>query len=192
MHYFDIEPDWGNKSAHRARCLGFIKLVNGEYLPGNAFSSGERLDGKMKVEVAISSPGISLDYEQATPGVPILSQRLCEILHGVCDDQVEFVPIEIAGDSSLRFVLNTLYVIRCIDEIKSSVRYCGEEQKLIDPNRRIESIWNMHLLREPIAQLHIFRPADWEVALIVSDVLRQAILDAGDITGIHFVPMNLS
>lgn len=192
MPYFDIEQDLESESTANARCLSFIKQVGGGFLAGCAFGSGIPIGDRMAIEVTVCHSGRALDYELTSTGASVLSERLRDIISRVCSDQVEFVPIEVIGELGRRFVLNALHIVRCIDETKSSVRYCGEEQKLIDPKRRIESIWNMHLLLESIAHLHIFRPIDWPVALIVSDDLRQAILKAGDITGMRFVPVELS
>src|SRR5688572_16936013 len=67
--------------------------------------------------VSVSHPGRALDFTLTGAGIPVVSRRvvsLCERL-GV-QGEAQFIPARVEGQAERYFILNTLRVIRCVDE----------------------------------------------------------------------------
>jgi hypothetical protein len=92
----------------------------------------------------------------------------------------------VEGQTEPYFILNLLRVIRCIDEARSEeVRHWRPEDGQPEKVGQYQVVSGMRIDRTQVGDAHIFRPWGWDVALIVSEHLKQA-LEVEGITGLRF------
>jgi hypothetical protein len=109
------------------------------------------------------------------------------ILERLALKDVQLLPARVEGQTEPWFILNVLRIIRCIDDAR-----CGEVEYWKPEDGQPEKVGQysyVHGLRVDPAKVgdaHIFRPWGWDVAIIVSDLLKQALEQEG-ITGMKYV-----
>ncbi|PTL78371.1 hypothetical protein DAT35_39980 [Vitiosangium sp. GDMCC 1.1324] len=144
------------------------------------------LDGEPFLPV--SRPGRALDFTLTEAGITFVSQRLvslCERL-GI-QDEVQFIPARVEGRAEPYFILNTLRLIKCVDEAR-----CEEvtfwEPRHGEPDRvgHYQNVAGLKIDPTKVGDSNIFRPWGWTVALIVSERVKVAIESEG-ITGTKFI-----
>ncbi|WNG22438.1 hypothetical protein F0U63_40945 [Cystobacter fuscus] len=110
---------------------------------------------------------------------------LCERL-GI-QHQIQLIPARVEEHPEPYFVLNTLRLIRCVDEAR-----CGElsfwEPRHGEPERvgHYRNVVGLKVDPEKVGDAHIFRPWGWPVALIVSERVKRALEDEG-LSGPRFI-----
>jgi hypothetical protein len=94
--------------------------------------------------------------------------------------------VHIAGQPDQHFILNALRVIKCIDdEASEEVQYWTEEDGLPEKVGEYASVFGMRIDTTKVGSAQMFRTWGWEVALIVSEDIKEAFERAG-ITGAKF------
>ena len=95
----------------------------------------------------------------------------------------------IGGQSGI-VVLNAARVIRCVDEQRSEFVEWTEPDERSDKLGKHQSISELVLVRSRIPiDAHFFRIKDWTVALIVSEVVKNAMERIG-CCGAELTPRN--
>ena len=90
------------------------------------------------------------------------------------------------GHAGPYFILNTLRVIRCIDEARCvEVRYFTPEDGQPEKVGQYRVVSGMRIDPAKVEGARIFRPWGWTVALVVSEDLKQALEREG-VTGTKF------
>jgi len=152
------------------------------------FDKGRFLPPQGKLVLRQAHAGIALDFSFTTLTIPVVHGRVvsfCERLG--LQQQVQFLPVQVEGQSEPYFILNVLRIIRCIDDARcEEVRYWREEDG--DPERvgKYEVVAGMRIDPSKVGDSHIFRPWGWTVALVISERLKHAMKEEG-ITGTEFV-----
>ena len=143
---------------------------------------GRRLaiDEETVVPVVVSKRGEPLGFSLTGTGIPIVRSDVARALEEIAPDDVQFVPASIEGSRDLFEILNVTTVRDCIDEQASSFsEYRGPgdfhavNKLVIDPARAEGS--------------HVFRVRHCTVALVVSDVVREALVRL-NARGVGFFP----
>ncbi|WP_395840879.1 imm11 family protein [Archangium violaceum] len=152
------------------------------------FDKGCLLEPKGKLVLHQVRPGSALDFCFTTLSIPVVHGRIVSL----CDrlglqQQVQFLPAQVEGQSEPYFILNSLRIIRCIDDARcEEVRYWRSEDG--DPDRvgQYRVVAGMRIDPSNVGDSHIFRPWGWSVALLVSEHLKHA-MEEDRITGTKFV-----
>lgn len=151
----------------------------GEWL-GTALSRAERYEGPLPLRVPVYQAGPPLELTDATDAVLVVNGRVAKLIETVAPHDVQLVPVEVEGTSDPHFVVNMLYEPDCIDEHRSADarRYTAEDGY---PDRigQFKAVGGMKINPSRVGGLHIFRPRGWEVVVIVSDTLAEALRAAG-------------
>ncbi|KFE71255.1 hypothetical protein DB31_3385 [Hyalangium minutum] len=100
---------------------------------------------------------------------------------------VQFIRAEVDNHPEPYFILNTLRIIRCVDDARSEeVQYWKPEDGQPEKLGTYRYIHGLRIDASKVDHARIFRTWGWDIALILSEDLKQAIEAAG-ITGTRFV-----
>lgn len=160
----------------------------GEKLIPWDFFQGKPVHLESEPFVPLSQSGVALDYFQSPRAIAIVSQRLASLWERLgLQDELQFIPARVEGQAEPFFILNTLRVIRCVDEAR-----CEEitfwEPRHGDPERvgHYRNIYGLKIDPAAVGDANIFRPWGWFTVLIVSERVKRAMEEEG-ITGARFV-----
>jgi hypothetical protein len=113
--------------------------------------------------------------------------RVAQLFERMDVQDVQFLPAQVEGHAGPYFILNTLRVIRCIDDARcEEVRYWKPENGQPEKVGEYRVVAGMRIDPTRVGDARIFRPWGWPVALIVSEDLKQAMEQEG-ITGTQFI-----
>ncbi len=184
MRYFELLDDM--RILDRWELGGPVDASGQEIWHGH-FSQGLPLEVRTPAFLPLHAPGRALDYTTTALGVPVVHakfQALFERLH--LHEQLQLLPATLEGQADAYFLLNTLRVIRCIDDASCEAVFHYTEED--DEPERLGEYRNVRGLRiDPsrVGDAHIFRPWGWQVALIVSERVKRALEEAS-VTGMRF------
>lgn len=136
----------------------------------------------------VYQPGHALDYTETEIGLIVASQRLIALFERLgLQDELQFIPAHVEGQSEPYFIVHTLRTIRCIDEARC------EEIKFWEPRHGVpekvghyRDVGGLKIDTAAVQGADIFRPWGWKVALIVSERVKRAMEEEG-ITGARFI-----
>ena len=152
------------------------------------FDEGRLLDPQGKLVLHQAHPGSALDFSFTTLGIAVVHGRvvsLCERLG--LEQQVQFLPVHVEGQSEPFFILNVLRVIRCIDDARcEEVQYRRAEDGNPERVGLYRVVSGMRIDPSKVGDSHLFRPWGWTGALVISERLKHAMEEEG-ITGTRFI-----
>ncbi|MCY1074186.1 imm11 family protein [Archangium lansingense] len=151
------------------------------------FSEGRVLEIERPIRLSVKPAGVALEYTEAM-GIPIVHRRVVSLFERLgLQKEVQFIPVEVEGQTEPWFILNALQVIRCIDDARcEEVFYRLPEHG--DPSRvgQYKNVRGLKVDPEKVGSANIFRTWGWLVVLIVSERVKSAMEQEG-ITGIKFI-----
>jgi hypothetical protein len=159
----------------------------GESVDPWQFFESTRLEPQGEIRFPVKPPGHPFDFTLASFLIPVLNSRCVHVFEQLGIQEVQLLPAQVEGHTGPYFILNTLQVIRCIDDAR-----CKEARYWMPEDGQPEKVGQYHVVSglridpSKVGGAHIFRTWGWTVALIVSEELKQAMEQAG-ITGPDFV-----
>ena len=133
--------------------------------------------------------GPAVDFNLATDRAIVVSKPCADVLRSLLSEEVaEFISADVEGTKEEWEVINILDRVDCLDRQQSAIKYFPEDYS--QPLKRGKPNSVERLIIDPTrAEGHdLFRLADWEVAVIASERIKQAMEDA-NITGVEFWPV---
>lgn len=155
-------------------------MQNGQWINPNRFTGGQgRVDIGNGLTMSLRRPGQSLDYTMAESGLPIISERAVAQFLRHAGDDVQLIPISIEGQSAPFFILNALHALDCVDEQRSE----GIQRWTAADNRPegfggYGAIDVLRIDTGRVGDHSLLRVKGWEVALVISESLRDALVSA--------------
>ncbi|QRO02977.1 hypothetical protein JRI60_46960 [Archangium violaceum] len=151
------------------------------------FHEGRALDIKEPICLSVKPAGVALEFSHSM-GIPIVNRRVVSLFERLgIEEEVQFVPVEVEGQSEPWFILNALQVIRCIDDARcEEVLYWRPEDGEPERVGEYRNVAGMKIDPTKVGDASIFRPWGWLVVLIVSERVKLAMEQEG-ITGIKFI-----
>lgn len=150
------------------------------------FTSGHPVTAPGPLFMKYDIPGEPLDYSHGGVAVPIVHSRLAEVFAERAPQDVQLLPVDVEGQSDSYFILVVTRRVRCIDEEASRVRRWKPEDGVAWKVGQYRSIEDLHIDKTLVgADVQIFRPEDWEVVILVSEELKDA-LEHSQATGMTF------
>ncbi|QRK13692.1 hypothetical protein JQX13_19250 [Archangium violaceum] len=151
------------------------------------FNEGRVLNIEKPIRLSVKPTGTPIEFSHAL-GIPIVHRRVVALFECLgLQKEVQFIPVEVEGQTEPWFILNALQVIRCIDDARSEeVLYWGPEDGQPDRVGEYQNVQGLKVDPTKIGEAHIFRPWGWKVVLIVSEHVKRAQEKEG-ITGIKFL-----
>ncbi|MCY1046791.1 suppressor of fused domain protein [Corallococcus sp. bb12-1] len=101
-------------------------------------------------------------------------------------DDVQIIPVDVAGQSEPYFILVATRNIRCIDDERSAeVQYWQPEDKRPEMTGEYRAVSDMRIDPAKVENAKVFRTWGWTGSLIVSEDIKDA-LECADVTGAKF------
>jgi hypothetical protein len=130
---------------------------------------------------------MALDFSLAGVSIPVVHARFAQLLERLGVQDVQFIPVQMEGHTGPYFILNTLRIIRCIDEARcEEVQHWKPEHGQPAKVGEYKFIAGLRIDPAQVGDARLFRPWGWTGALILSEDLKQA-LEAEKLTGTRFV-----
>ncbi|WP_224240402.1 imm11 family protein [Hyalangium gracile] len=149
------------------------------------FKRGTRVDITGRLRIPIESAGRPLDFSEAGIMIPVVHVRVASMLAERAANDVQLLPAEIDGYPDQYLVLVVTRLIRCIDEKASRIRLWTQEDGLPEKVGQYRDIRGLRIDKASVGNAQVFRPQGWEVTLIVSETIKDA-LDRMGATGTKF------
>jgi hypothetical protein len=151
--------------------------AGGEPVDPWPFTAATPLDGLPELQLPVRYAGVPLDFTFAGFDVPVVSAPVRRALAGLPSGSVQWIGVQVTGQPvpvTTFAILNVLRKARCLDESRSEfVKWSVADRR---PDRTGSYRMVTRLAIDPErAPSDIFRIEGWEVALIVSDLVRQAL-----------------
>lgn len=175
MAYFELSDDM---STDRRWYMDDPEGPGGESL-GDALNSCRRYEGRVPLAVRIYRPGPPLEITMSLYAIPVVNDRVAEILRAHVGLDAQLIPAHPIGSDSRLWIVNVLAMPDCVDESRSSEihRYTAEDGKpeRIGQHRTISGL----RIDPPRAAGHaILRPRGYWQPVIVNELLAEALQKA--------------
>ncbi|HYO55171.1 imm11 family protein [Archangium sp.] len=183
--YYDLMDD--RKSITRWHLRSPVDEKGQEVDPWQ-FDKGQWLESPGTVRFPVKPPGQALEFTLASFAIPVVHARVVRLFERLgIQNEAQFIPVQVEGQSEPWFILNALSIIRCIDDARcAQVQYWKPEDNRPDKVGQYRAVHGMRIDPTKPGTAHIFRPWGWRVALVVSESLKDAMEKEG-ITGTRFV-----
>ncbi|WP_257463606.1 imm11 family protein [Archangium lipolyticum] len=160
----------------------------GEWIDTWQFNEGRVLEFQGPIRFPVKPAGITLEFTLSSFGIPVVHRRVVSLFERLgMQKEVQFIPVEVEGQSEPWFILNALQVIKCIDDARcEEVFYWLPEDNRPDKEGQYKNVRGLKVDPAKIGDANIFRPWGWKVVLIVSERVKLAMEQEG-ITGTEFV-----
>ncbi|HYO57577.1 imm11 family protein [Archangium sp.] len=151
------------------------------------FNEGRVLEIERPIRLSVKPTGVAIEFSEAM-GIPIVHRRVVALFERLgLQKEVQFIPVEVEGQTEPWFILNALRIIRCIDDARcEEVLYWGPEDGQPEIVGEYRNVAGLKVDPEKIEEAHVFRPWGWQVVLIVSERVKRA-MEAEGITGTKFI-----
>jgi hypothetical protein len=142
-----------------------------------------QVEGRLKIPIEIA--GMPLDFTGAGLSIPVVHAKVASMLAKRAAGDVQFIPADIEGCPEQYLVLVATRLIRCIDEEASEVSFWTPEHGVPDKVGQYMGVERLRIDKAKVGNAKVFRPQGWEVALIVSEEIKDA-MEAMGATGTRF------
>ena len=130
-------------------------------------------------------PGREVAFHLAAFDMPVVSVEVAAIISRISPSDVELFPVHFPGAKHSYAILNAICRLDCLDESRSEFTRWKEEDGRPDRLGQYHVISTIRVNTVKTGGHHIFRLADWPLALLVSDTLRNALIDIPSL-GVEF------
>jgi hypothetical protein len=176
MRYFQLIDDMSPRMRRRWH-IGTVLLPDGTE---PRLRKGIRLMDSRSLKAEVHHIGYILEFCTTSFAVPIATNELAHAIEAIVGQDIQCLPLTISGQTGM-VILNALRVIRCVHEERSEF----EKFTIDDPVRpdlagQYSHIYKLVLGKNAIPpDAHFFRVKDWEVCLIVSETVKDAMERVG-------------
>ncbi len=161
---------------------------DGEPINSDDLSAGVPYTGPQPyvVPINLDYPGRRVRFNSGLFDMPIVTSEIAEVLERWGGDVIERYPVYIEDGIPGFEIVNVACELDCVDEGRSYFERCEEDER---NGRRGYRVVNP-LFIDPARTLgkHVFRVLGWNIALVVSDVVRRELLRFPDL-GVVFQPV---
>ena len=188
MRYFDIYDNVYIRGRWHLRMPLDDEEGREELFDVGRFKDGRLLNIEKPIRISMKPAGIPLEFSLAR-GVPIVHRRVVSLFERLgLQKEVQFIPVEVEGQTEPWFILNALQIIRCIDDARCEevLHWLPEDNRPDKEPGEYRNVSGLKVDPEKIGEAHIFRPWGWKVILIVSEHVKRALEEEG-ITGTKFI-----
>ena len=141
------------------------------------------VEGRLKIPIEIA--GRPLDFTEAGIRIPVVHVKVASMLAEKARGDVQLIPADIEGQPDQYFVLVVTRLIRCIDEQASRILFWTHADGEPERVGQYRDVRDMRIDKAKVGNAQVFRPEGWEVALIVSERIKDALERMGA-TGTRF------
>lgn len=143
------------------------------------------IEGRLRIPFR-GGDGKALDYSEAGIGVPLVSARVAAVFAELAPKDVQLIPVDVEAHAEQFYILVCTRVVKCIDdEASDEVRYWKPEDGRPEKTGRYRSVIGMRIDPTKVGDAKVFRSWGWDVVLIISEDIKQALERMGA-TGAKF------
>jgi hypothetical protein len=143
------------------------------------------IDAKRPLKLFQSKEGRSLDFTFTDLDMPVVTVRIGMLLGRIADLDIQRIPVFINGDGHYE-IINVVSRVECIDTKRSEIMWWEKDNDIRpDLAGTPQMITKLLIDSSRVGGHHIFRPEGWDLAVIVSDILKTALETEG-VSGIIF------
>lgn len=151
------------------------------------FTQGLPIEPMPDLTIMPNVVGTPVDFTFTTFAVPVVSTAFADFVEKFDAGAIQRIPVTIAPDIAGFEILNVVRLVDCFDYEKSEFQIFGK----FDPEDlrgKITAVSGLRIIPEHIGDYHIFRLGEWNLAIIVSGTLKDALEGEG-FTGMRFIPV---
>ena len=138
------------------------------------------------LQLGMRRSGASLDFTFADFDLPVVSERVGNLLGAIAGPDIQRFPVRIDGVKGKFEIINVVRLIDCIDIRRSEIQWYEPDNDIRpDLAGKPEMITKLRIKSDVVNGSDIFRLSDWKIALIVSDRVRSAFAKA-KVSGVSF------
>jgi hypothetical protein len=141
------------------------------------------IEGRLKIPIEIA--GRPLDFSEAGIRIPVVHAKVANVLTELAPSDIQLIPAAIEGQPDQYLVMVAIRLIRCIDEKASRIRLWTVEDGVPKKVGQYRDVRDLRVDKSKVGNAQVFRPEGWEVALIVSEQIKDA-MDRLGATGTRF------
>jgi hypothetical protein len=149
------------------------------------FTCGAPVHVEGRLSIPMESAGKPLDFTEAGISIPVVHVRVASLFAELAPDDVQLIPVDVEGQPDQYLILVATRLIRCIDEKASRIRLWTHENGIPEMIGKYASVRDMRIDKAKVGGAQVFRPEGWEVTLIVSGEIKDALERMGA-TGTRF------
>ena len=133
--------------------------------------------------------GVEAHFALGEFDYPVVEASLAAAIEEL-DNEVQLIPLSIAGRGSAHVILNVLRSLECIDEEASEFDRFTVTGSRPDLAGQYKVFYRLRLHPTVVPEnAHIFRVARYETAMIVSQTMKELLMKKGGDDGIMFIPV---
>lgn len=149
------------------------------------WSDDESVDVTWPLYVAKRREGNPLSFTYADSDMPVVTEAIANVLSHVAGKDLQRFPVQVE-DSSERFeIINVTSLMTCLDTNRSEVEWWTDADFRPDKAGKARLVTRLVIDPQQVGDHHIFRPAEWDLVIIVSDVLKAAF-EGQNVSGVRF------
>lgn len=167
--------------------LGKIQCRDKAFDP-RSLKVGRPVESPGPLHVPIQRLGEPMAFSFALAFVPVVATRVAAMIDVTAPHAVQRFPIEVGHQPGEYEVLNVVRVVDAIDRERSEYLLWNPEDERADKLGKFRQVERLVLRNDVQQDAGIFRPAGWEVVLIVSATLKRALEKFGNL-GVCFRPL---
>lgn len=182
MHYYRIKAD---PSANDRWYLQSPLDIFGNEIDSRLFTKTERVKVLSSLLLPIRQEGKIVDFNFCDFDMPVVNLDTAEIVEKFTNGNIQRIPVKIIGASGEFEILNVLQSVSCIDEDGSDLVRWSKNDGRVDKIGKIRMAVRIRLDAAKAAGRHIFRLADWKIALVISEELKMK-LEKAKVSGVFY------
>lgn len=152
--------------------------ASGREVDPRIFTEGKPVEVREPLHLPLRREGTRLDFTLADFGMPVLHSAFAKALAEVAPHEIQRFAASVEGTSEAFEIINVVTRVDCLDPERSSVSYWTEADGIPDLVGRLQTVVGLKVDPQRASGHHIFRLQGWEVALIVSEDVKDALQDA--------------
>ncbi|HSN99214.1 MAG TPA: hypothetical protein VLS89_13055 [Candidatus Nanopelagicales bacterium] len=150
--------------------------------------AGIRFASSAIPSIPVTRAGRALEFTLTSFAVPVITKKLAEAVNVAAGDDVQLIEVKVSGQAGM-VVLNSLLVLRCVDEGRSEFVKWTKQDHRADLAGQYRQITKLVLDAAAIPpDVHVFRIAGSLVELVISETVKEAMERVGCL-GAKFVEL---
>jgi len=184
--YFRLVPDMVDCQPWH---LSAPTSPDGEELDSRIFTRGLPItDLRVPLSIGVRNPGTPVQLSFGSFDYLVVDHRLAVLVEALAPSDIELFPATVDGNPSYE-VMNVTTRIPCIDEGRTVGEKWGAADGRPDKIGHFRTVSNLVIDASVVMGSAMFRVAGWEIALVVSDDVRQLLVsEAGP--GLRFLSVS--
>jgi hypothetical protein len=179
-----VRDDSGNELDPRDFTYG-VRINVGPPLKVSLANEEKVVETMPPVTISLRRTGRALDFTFADFDVPVVTTAVGTMLTQVAADDIQRLPVRIRPYSGGWEIINVVSCVECIDPVRSNIDWWSEVDGRPDKIGKPRMVTSLVIDPTRTRNCNILRPAGWEVALIVSVSVKDALENAR-VSGIRF------